>query len=202
MKRILIISASFAIATLSAQAQNYIDHLQEQRAGQGTVQVIQSKAISELVNGTAPQQHTVANVATTSRNAEKSAPSQKPTEPSHKTTDTATTPHKAESTTTAQPETTIDTRRKVMRGQKVQGYRVQVYSGGNSRDDKNKAQRIGNAMKEAFPTQPVYVHFYSPRWVCRIGNFVDREDANECLKQVRALGYSQACIVKGVITVK
>lgn len=198
-----------ALATLTAQAQNYTDHLQEQRAGQGTVRVVESKAISDLVNGTALQQTSATATASASKKAEKTSsnskatePTHKPTETTHKPTETSSNLHKTETGDQSQSETTTDTRRKVMRGQKVQGYRVQVYSGGNSRDDKNKAQRIGNAMKEAFPTQPVFVHFYSPRWVCRIGNFLEREDANECLKQVRALGYSQACIVKGTITAK
>ena len=66
----------------------------------------------------------------------------------------------------------VDMRKKVMRrSYKVNGYRVQVFAGGNSRADKIKAQNAGNSVKQAFPSQPVYVHFYSPRWICRVGNF-------------------------------
>ena len=84
---------------------------------------------------------------------------------------------------------------------KVDGYRVQVFAGGNSRNDKVKAQRIGNDIKQAFPEQPVYVHFYSPRWICRIGNFRTFEEANNILHQIQKMGYKQACIVSGKITV-
>ena len=97
----------------------------------------------------------------------------------------------------------IDTRKKVMiGGYKVDGYRVQAYAGGNSRDDKNRAQQIGNQIKAAFPDQPIYVHFYSPRWICRVGNYRSIEEATRMLNAIQALGYKQAVIVKGKITVQ
>ena len=42
---------------------------------------------------------------------------------------------------------------------KVDGYRVQVYAGGNSRKDRQTAEEIGAKLKRSFPTEPVYVHF-------------------------------------------
>lgn len=107
----------------------------------------------------------------------------------------------------AQPETKteepyVDTSKKVMRrSYKVNGYRVQVFAGGNSRADKQKAQQAGNAVKRAMPDQPVYVHFYSPRWICRVGNYRSYQEANRVLTQVKKLGYRQACIVSGKINV-
>ena len=93
-------------------------------------------------------------------------------------------------------------RKKVMRrSYKVNGYRVQVFAGGNSRNDKIKAQNAGNAVKMAFPSQPIYVHFYSPRWICRMGNYRTYAEANAILQQVKKMGYKQACIVSGKITV-
>lgn len=107
----------------------------------------------------------------------------------------------------AQPETKteepyVDTSKKVMRrSYKVNGYRVQVFAGGNSRADKQKAQQAGYAVKRAMPDQPVYVHFYSPRWICRVGNYRSYQEANRVLMQVKKLGYRQACIVSGKINV-
>lgn len=99
--------------------------------------------------------------------------------------------------------TAVDMRKKVMRGShKVTGYRVQAFAGGNSRADKNKAQRIGNEIKMKYPEQPVYVHFYSPRWVCRVGNFRTYAEASAMLKKIRAMGYPSATILKGKITVQ
>lgn len=96
----------------------------------------------------------------------------------------------------------VDTSKKVMRrSYKTNGYRVQVFAGGNSRNDKIKAQQAGNAVKAAFPSQPIYVHFYSPRWICRMGNYRTYDEANAILQQVKKLGYKQACIVKGKISV-
>jgi len=98
---------------------------------------------------------------------------------------------------------TVDMRRKVMRqSRKVDGYRVQVFAGGNSRADKIKAQQIGNRIKMAFPDQPVYVHFYSPRWTCRIGNYRSAAEAQSVLQKIRKMGYRSAIILRGKITVQ
>ena len=79
--------------------------------------------------------------------------------------------------------------------------RVQVFSGGNTRADRVKAEQVKGAMKAEFPGQPVYTHFYSPRWICRMGNFRTYAEAEKILKQVKAMGYPQAVIVKGKISV-
>ena len=98
---------------------------------------------------------------------------------------------------------TVDMRKKVMRrSYKVNGYRVQVFSGGNSRQDKIKAQKAGNNVKMAFPELPVYVHFYSPKWVCRVGNFKSYEEAHRVLQKVMKMGYRSATILRGKITVQ
>ena len=112
---------------------------------------------------------------------------------------TAASPTKGE---TEMDVPAVDMRKKMpRRSYKVNGYRVQVFAGGNSRDDKIKAQNAGNAVKKAFPSQPIYVHFYSPRWICRMGNYRTYQEANAILTQVRKMGYKQACIVSGKINV-
>lgn len=96
----------------------------------------------------------------------------------------------------------VDTSKKMMRNSyKVTGYRIQAYSGGNSRADKEKANKIGDAIKMKYPDLPVYVHFYSPRWICRVGNFRSYSEAAQLLKGIKAMGYKQACIVKGKINI-
>lgn len=110
--------------------------------------------------------------------------------------------HEQTQSETKTEEPYVDTSKKVMRrSYKVNGYRVQVFAGGNSRADKQKAQQAGNAVKRAMPDQPVYVHFYSPRWICRVGNYRSYQEANRVLMQVKKLGYRQACIVSGKINV-
>lgn len=206
MNRVAAILFTLLWTTVCASAQTFLQHLQQPKQGAGTVVVKQSKAIDDLVNGTphvaitAPTK--VEKKATTTQKQTVAATKQ----PSH----TATTPpQKKQTTTTEQPTTDVDTettpidmRKKVMRrSYKVDGYRVQVFAGGNSRNDKIKAQRAGNDIKQAFPEQPIYVHFYSPRWICRMGNYRTYEEANEFLRQVKKLGFTEACIVSGKIVV-
>ena len=59
----------------------------------------------------------------------------------------------------------------------------------------------GNNIKAHYGNVPVYVHFYSPRWICRVGNYRTYEEAHQMLVNLRNLGYTQASIVKGKITV-
>lgn len=84
---------------------------------------------------------------------------------------------------------------------KARGYRILVYAGGNKRSDKEKVEQVGEQMKRLFPLYPVYAHFESPRWVCRLGNFTKREEANEVLQEVRDAGYRQAIVTEGVILI-
>ena len=100
-------------------------------------------------------------------------------------------------------ESGFDNSKKVMRqSYKINGYRVQAYLGGNSRADREKAQQIGNAIKRKYPLEPIYVHFYSPRWTCRVGNYRTYEDAKKMLDNIKKMGYKQATILKGKITVQ
>lgn len=97
----------------------------------------------------------------------------------------------------------IDMRKKVMRhSYRTTGYRVQAFAGGNSRKDRIAAQKAGNTIKMRYPDQPVYVHFYSPRWICRVGNFRSLDEATKMLHQIRVMGYRSASLVKGMITVQ
>ena len=85
---------------------------------------------------------------------------------------------------------------------KIDGYRVQAFTGGNTRNDRIQAEQIRDKLKAAFPDQPIYTHFYSPRWICRMGNYRTYNEANSYCKKLKAMGYKQACVVKGKITVQ
>lgn len=180
------------VCALNASAQTYLDHLQTHEAGKGIVTVHESQEIDKLVNGTCP------NVAP----AKKSSSAAK-TEKKDIVTEKTDSQKKAQSQSNEPLDiTSVDSSKKIMRnGYKITGYRVQVFAGGNSRKDKQKAESISNNIKALFPGQPVYCHFYSPRWICRMGNFRTYQEAEEYLGKVRSLGYNQASIVKGQITV-
>lgn len=172
---------------LPVSAQTYLDHLQTHEVGKGTVTVHQSLEIDKLVNGTNPMVSTVKKTTTQSTKVEK------------KVIPVETPEVDKEETEAPVAETNKKTSVKI---RKVVGYRVQVFAGGNTRQDKAKATAISNEIKAQFPEMPVYCHFYSPRWICRMGNFTSQQEAQTYLRKVRALGYSQASIVKGMIPVR
>lgn len=190
MKRILFL-VMIMVCALNMGAQTYLDHLQTHEVGKGTVTVHESQDIDKLVNGTCP------NVIQTGKNSTTKA--EKKDLSTEKTETTKKVPIQIEDDHSI---SSVDTSKKIMRnGYKVTGYRVQVFAGGNSRKDKTKAETISNNIKALFPGQPVYCHFYSPRWICRMGNFRTHQEAEAYLIKVRAAGYPQASIVKGQITV-
>lgn len=224
MKQLVaLIVLAFGISHVS-HAQTFLDRLQAKKQGQGKVTVIQSTAIDELVNGKntatvsqkpksnhadTPKTQTEKPHATERNDGNKTVKTQsekdKNTQKTEQKETVGTQNNKhTEPDNTAETETTpVPLRKKVMRqGYKVDGYRVQAFSGGNSRADRQKAENIGAAIKAHFPEEPVYVHFYSPRWICRVGNYRSYEEANRVLQQIQKLGYKQACIVKGKITVQ
>jgi len=189
MRRLISIIILCVGIFTSADAQTFTQRLQTKVAGQGTVTITQDTVIDRLVN---TEQLGVR--ASAVRDNDDDAP-HAATHPAKPTT-TVTTP------SSDGKEPAIDNSPKMIRGGvKITGYRVQAFAGGNSRKDRQKAERIGNDIKSAFSDVPVYVHFYSPRWICRVGNYRTYEEAHQMLISLRSMGYSQATIVKGKITV-
>ena len=80
---------------------------------------------------------------------------------------------------------------------RINGFRVQLYSGGNSRMDKMRAQSMAQTAKGMFSQSSVYTQFISPHWVCRMGDFRTHEEALTMLREVRAAGgFPEAVIVR------
>jgi len=207
VRRLLIILTLCVGCITVADAQStFTQRLQKSNSGEGKITVTQDRSIDELVNGktvvpvqAAPKKQS----ETTSKKQPETTtatPRQENNARDEKDERLAGT-QETEETTTATPDT-IDTRKKIMKGYKVNGFRVQVFAGGNSRNDRLKAERIGNEIKTLFPAEPIYVHFYSPRWICRMGNYRTYEEAHAILRSVKELGYQSAIIVKGKITVQ
>ena len=187
------------ISAADAQS-SFTQRLQQSKNGEGKITVTQDKAIDELVNGPVVTAPTRTKTTTTQ---------QKPTETQQKTIEKPAEKKELEPKAVAvehHDTTTIDApeeiQKKIMKGVKVAGYRVQVFAGGNTRNDRLKAERIGSEIKSLFPGVPVYVHFYSPRWICRMGNYRTYEEAHAVLERVKNNGYQSAIIVKGKIIVQ
>ena len=196
MKQLLITIALCVGCITAADAQStFTERLQKSNAGEGKISVTQDKSIDALVNGASAVTKQPENI--------KPEQKEKVTTPKDKADDKEkekVAPKDNEAVVVV-PDT-VDMHKKVMKGYKVNGYRVQVFAGGNSRNDRLKAERTGENIKSTFPGVPVYVHFYSPRWICRIGNYRTYEEAHEVLQRVKQLGYDSAIIVKGKITVQ
>ena len=190
MRRLVTIVILCAGCVLTAGAQSFTQRLQQKtQTGQSTVTVSHDKAIDDLVNGQAASQ----------QDHESQEKQDKPESPAQKKPETSPKDERHDTTTDS---VTVDSRRKVLRGGvKINGYRVQAFAGGNQRKDRKKAEQVGNTIKAHYPDTPIYVHFYSPRWICRVGNFRTYEEAHEMLRNIRNLGISGASIVKGKITV-
>ena len=180
---------------MGAGAQTFTQRLQKPIAGQGSVTIHQSDSIDMLVNTTVltPKSTTTTTKTTSTSSSSSHSSASSVSSASSKST---TTPLVAET-----PDTTATSTQKILRGQKVMGYRVQAFAGGNSRKDRQQAEQVRNNIKSHYPNVPVYVHFYSPRWICRVGNYRTYEEAHQMLVSLRALGFEQATIVKGKITV-
>ena len=201
MRRLIsIIILCIGILT-NADAQTFTQRIQKQVAGQGSITIRQDSVIDQLVNSATLGIKSSGQAAKPSQTSSTSPTSTSST--SSSTSHTSTTSHTSSTspTTTSAIPDTIDTSKKIMRGMKITGYRVQVFAGGNSRADRQKAERIRDDIKAHFSTVPVYAHFYSPRWICRVGNNRTYEEAHQMLVTLRNIGYTQATIVKGKITV-
>ena len=199
MKRIAVIAILTTGCLGGVQAQTFLDRLKKPAKDKAVVTVTQDAAIDKLVNGDITAKTTVVNkkehAASTKKESAHSASTKK--ESAHSSSTTTTPP--ASSSTIEEP----DMSNKVMKNSyKVMGYRVQAFAGGNKRNDRQAAENVGTAIKRRFPEQPIYVHFYSPRWICRVGNFRTYEEAHAMLVEIREMGYKQASIVKGKISVQ
>lgn len=86
---------------------------------------------------------------------------------------------------------------------RVNGFRVQVYYGGNNQKSKQDAIKMAEKVKIWFEDLPVYTTFSSPRWTCRVGDFQTREEAMELLTTMRETGrFPRAIIVKSKINIR
>ena len=193
MRRLILLTTLCAGILLNASAQTFTQHVQQQKAGQGTVTIHESQEIDQLVNSV---------ILGTTATPTKPATPTSPTKSSNPTKATSPTTPTTTGNDTTPEEDPVDLTKKIRSGGiKVNGYRVQAFAGGNSRKDRQQAESVGNQIKSNYPEVPVYVHFYSPRWICRVGNYRTYEEAHQMLLSLRKMGFTEAIIVKGKITV-
>ena len=201
MKRIAVIALLTVQCISGEQAQTFLVRLKQPTKDKAVVTITQDAAIDKLVNGNNATNATI-ETKKAPANTTKKENATSNTATSNATSNTAT-PSSNTSASHASSTEEQDMSKKVMKNSyKVTGYRVQAFAGGNTRNDRRTAETVGNNIKRRFPEQPIYVHFYSPRWICRVGNFRTYEEAHAMLLEIREMGYKQASIVKGKISVQ
>ena len=192
IKKVLVLLPFYLFTFLPLNAQSFTQRIQQEKAGQGSVTIHESAEIDQLVN-----EAKLGNVGSPSSTTKSTT-----TKPTKTTTNEPTKTTSQTSQDETPDEVPVDNTKKIVTGgYKINGYRVQAFAGGNSRKDRQQAEHVGNQIKGSYPGVPVYVHFYSPRWICRVGNYRTYEEAHQMLLSLRKMGYSEAVVVKGKITV-
>lgn len=176
MKHLVILSLGFMLAS-SLSAQDFTEKLKRMENGKGKVVIYQDQAIERLVNGAASKSEMSSEQILKKAEAGNAVSSEQPKEEGN-----APKVYRSRYTTV--------------------GYRIQVYSGGNSRAAREQAIKKGSMVKKYVGDIPVYTHFHSPRWTCRIGDFRSYAEAGEVLRALKAIGaFGEAVIVKCKIQV-
>lgn len=176
-------------------AQNtYTEKIRKNEPGKGSVIINHSSEIEQVVNGTAPKTN-------------KDASNKKPTAPSkpantttpakkeeHSATNTHNTPNASSEHSKKPSETREESKKATTTSnhsytsrvrKRAKGYRICIFTGGNSRADKVKATQMGDKCRKLFPELAVYPSFEAPRWVTHVGDFRTREEAQKYVTRIR-----------------
>ena len=189
IKKVLVILPFYLFTFLPLTAQTFTQNIQKTKTGEGTITIHQDTAIDELVNGPVPTVKQKPTIKKTTPVKPTSRDNKKDTHVTQEIKDTIESLQEIDSLNNT-PKRTF----------KAIGYRVQVLAGGNTRQDRQRAEQAGRSLRSLFPGEEVYVHFYSPRWICRLGNYRTYDEAHEKLLEVRKMGYEAATNVKRKIT--
>lgn len=181
----------FILTSVCATAQTFTDHARKQNNGGGRLTVVQDTELDNIVNN---KRGKTTQTTQTAKKAEA-----KPAKKVDVASDDVQKKNKASDKPTAntaipatKPASTVRSSSPrqgnyYVARQRVasQGYRIQIYTGGNSRNDKNEAQQMRVKCQQQFPELAAYVHFISPHWVCRVGDFNTRESAARYVSRLR-----------------
>lgn len=182
--QLLILLLSLPVAA-SAQT-TFTAHVRKQGAGDGKVVIVQDAQIDKVVNNGG--QAKPATKPATPPNSKSTAPEHKNAAHEKATAEAAQHRHPIEhADTTDEPAATHIVRQRY----RAQGYRIQIYTGSNSHQDKMQAYAIGAKCQKRFPMLSVYPRFVNPRWICRVGDFRTYADAQEYVNKIKAARISR-----------
>lgn len=185
MKKLILILFLFSVTEIFGQS--FTQMIQKKMAGQGTVKIFQDEAIDRLVNG-----NMKTFVAKPVKQRSEKADAEK-----------RNSDQSDENISLGDDVTIAPKNRTYKKSYSVMGFRIQIFSGDDSRNARQQAYAMGNKFKSYFSTIPVYTHFFSPHWICRVGDFRTYEEANGYLHQMHEVGeFKQAAIIKCKIQVE
>lgn len=186
--RLLLVSL-FLLSFSPVGAQTFTERIQIVRAGQGVVTIHHDAAIDELVNGRreATPQRRQGNDNQQQRQQQPISQGQNRQQDDPERQDVR-----------EQTDSIVSSPRRTRR---VMGYKIQAFSGSDSRRDRQQAEQVKSELRALFPGEEVTVHYNDPRWLCRMGNYATRAEAQEALAEVRRMGFSSATIVRDRVRV-
>ena len=146
--KILLIVLSFTVSLQAFSQSNYVEKLLKNSINEGTVVFHQDSRITSLLNSdsafTKPENNTHSNNSALNNIKGVNAKTSKN--------------HKSDTLNTAEVngESNLSTH---TRRYKVEGYRIQIYAGNNSRKSRIEATRAGQRIKNFFPNYR-YIHTF------------------------------------------
>lgn len=180
MKPVLIIyGVLFSVLPLHAQS-SYTEKLRKNEAGKGSVIINQSPEIEKVVNNTVP--------SNPGRNSQKDANVPHKEASAHNGTGGGANSSDKTNSGAADGKSKTGAGSKTYTSRarhKARGFRICIFTGGNSRADKTKATQMGNKCRDKFPELAVYPSFIAPRWVTHVGDFKTRQEAQKYVNLIR-----------------
>lgn len=189
MRYIFMLLAMLPFLIISGQTpQSFTHYVQQNVAGHGSVVIVQDESITKLVDNM-PEPPAATATPQEPQKAKKQP-----------VADTSATAKTIVAETTKPAHSTKYEGSRVRH--KVRGYRIQVYSGAGNSTAKREAKSIEAKVRKTFPELSVYCHFKSPRWVCRVGDFATRDEAQRYLSKIKSQRISaEATIVSDEVLV-
>ena len=207
----IICATLFACQTLKAQS-TYTEKLRQNETGKGTVIIYHSAEIDRIVNGvnqSVNKSKTSNNTASKTQAKTQTEAKVPVTHPNTATHIVANKDEKTKNENKSKNEVKSENKHNAKQGEtrnnatkhetstsatstyisrarhKARGFRICIFTGGNSRADKIKAIQMGNKCRSKFGELAAYTSFEPPRWVTHVGDFKTRQEAEKYVTRIR-----------------
>lgn len=187
----LLLLLSLWGTSLSVQSQTtYTAFLRRYEAGKGMIVINQSAQIEQIVNNVLPATHNTPSheqaVQRPDRQESRTVTHPDTDNTRNKTASEHSLPANRENHESTAGHAASDHRTHVNRlRHKARGYRICIFTGGNTRADKTRALQMGQKCRQKFPELATYTSFIAPRWVTHVGDFKTQQEAQKYVRLIR-----------------